>query len=100
MRTTLTSDDEEPAATRGEPLPDARPLEAQIDQLYDDIRELVVRSAENPGLETEIERKREKLREPQSAEAAAWRQRADARRHLKPGEGDHLLERAARLLDS
>ncbi len=79
---------------------DASPLEAQIDELYDEIRDLVVRSAEDPGLKTEIEHKREKLRSLQAEEAAAWRQRADARLHLKPGDGYRLLERAARLLDT
>ncbi len=90
----------EPTAPRAAQLSDASPLEAQIDELYDEIRDLVVRSAEDPGLKTEIEHKREKLRSLQAEEAAAWRQRADARLHLKPGDGYRLLERAARLLDT
>ncbi len=95
-----SSREPEPAAPRAAQLPDAPPLEAQIDELYDEIRDLVVHSAENPGLKTEIEHKREKLRALQAEEAAAWRRRADARLHLKPGEGYRLLERAARLLGS
>ncbi len=87
-------------APRAVQLPDVSPLESRIDQLYDEIRDLVGRSAENPSLETEIQHKREKLRTIQAEEAAAWRQRADARRRLKPGEGYRLLERAARLLGS
>lgn len=77
----------------------ARPLEARIDQLYDEIRDLVAGSIEDPGLEGEIERKREQLQVLQTEEASAWRHRADARRHLKPGEGYRLLERATTLLD-
>ncbi len=75
-------------------------LEVQIDELYDEIRDLVVRSATSPSLKTEIERKRVRLQALQAEEAAAWRQRAEAQRHLKPGEGYRLLERAASLLDS
>ena len=87
-------------ALRAVPPMGTLPLEEQIDRLYDEIRELVGRSAENPGLKTEIESKREQLQALQAEEASAWRQRADARRHLKPGEGYRLLERATSLLDS
>ncbi len=90
----------EPAAPKAAQLPDASPLEARIDQLYDEIRDLVARSAENPGIKTEIEHKRKVLRALQAEEAAAWRQRADARLHLKPGKGYRLLKRAASLFDS
>ncbi len=79
--------------------PNATPLDAQIDQLYDEIRDLVVRSAENLDLEAEIESKRMQLHALQVEEAEAWMQQAEARRHLKPGEGYRLLERAERLLD-
>ncbi len=95
-----SSKEPEPEAPKAEQPPDVSPLEARINQLYDEIRDLVARSAENPGLETKIERKREKLRALQAEEATAWRQRAGARRHLKLGEGYRLLERAARLLGS
>lgn len=79
--------------------PDAT-LEARIDKLYDEIRDLVARSAENPGLEVEIELKRGELHELQVEEAEAWREQAEERRHLKPGEGYRLLERAEESLAS
>ncbi len=91
----LSRDKSEPAA-----LPDSAPLEEHIDQLYDEIRDLIARSKEKPELKAEIERKREQLHQFQAEEAAVWRQRADARRSLKPGEGYRLLERAESLLDS
>ncbi|MCP3959109.1 MAG: hypothetical protein GY719_14760 [bacterium] len=80
--------------------PAVAPLEGQIDRLFDEIRDLVVRSAENPASKSEIERKREELRALQEKEAAAWRRDRVARAHLKPGEGYRLLELAANLLDS
>ncbi len=56
---------------RAEQESDVSSVEARIDQLYDEIRDLVARSAENPDLEADIERKREKLRALQTEEAAA-----------------------------
>ena len=91
--------EQKPGAPKDTEPPDAKPLEAQIGQLYEEIRELVARSAEEPGLDAEIERKREQLHRLQTEEAAAWRRRADERRHLKPGEGYRLLERARELLE-
>ncbi len=74
-------------------------LEAEIDQIYDELRDLVARSAADPGLLSEVERKRGQLHALQVEEAKAWRQRADAGRYLRPGEGYQLLERATRLLE-
>ncbi len=90
----------EPAAPKAAQPADSISLEAQIDRLYDEIRDLVVRSAENPNLELEILEKRAQLRDLQRKEAAAWKRRADARRHLKPGEGYRLLEQARELLET
>lgn len=73
-------------------------LEAKIDEIYDEIRELVVRSAKEPGLESEIADKRRKLQELQAEEAEAWRRQAEAQRHLRPGDGYRLLKRAEGLL--
>lgn len=99
-RRKLGAKEPEPAAPTASEQPDATPLETQIDQIYDELRDLVGRSADNPDLKAEIESKRKQLRALQVEEAAAWRQRAEARRHLKPGEGYRLLQRAERLLDS
>lgn len=74
-------------------------LEARIDQLYDEIRDLVMHSKSNLDLGIEIEEKRQELQALQTEEAAAWRQQAEGRRHLKPGEGYRLLERAEGLLN-
>ncbi len=78
----------------------AASLEAQIGQLYDEIRDLVARSQESPELQASIEQKEKQLLALQSAEAKAWLQQAQARRHLRPGEGYRLLDRAAKLLES
>lgn len=78
--------------------PASESLEAKIDQLYDEIRDLRARSAKDPGVADEIEHKREQLHALQVEEAAAWRSRAEASRHLKPGEGRQILERAEQLL--
>ncbi len=68
-------------------------LEAKINQIYDELRDLVGRSVEEPGLANEVERKREQLHALQMEEATAMRRQAESRLHLKPGEGYQLLER-------
>ncbi len=73
-------------------------IEAEIDQIYDEIRELVARSAETPDVEVEIERKREHLHALKVEEAAVLRRRAESMRRLKPGEGERLLRHAEELL--
>lgn len=74
-------------------------IEMRIDRLYDEIRELVARSAEDPSLQAEISRKRKKLRTLQEQEADLMEQRADARLRFDPEDGNRLLERAQRLLE-
>ncbi len=54
-------------------------LEAQIDLLYGEIRDLVARSVEEPAAETQVEQKREQLRSLQSREAELMDARAAAR---------------------
>lgn len=75
-------------------------LEADINRLYEEIGGLVGRLAKEPGLQSEIERRRQQLHDLQVKEAAVLRLRAEKRRHLKPGEGAQILKRAERLLDS
>lgn len=73
-------------------------IEAEIDQIYDDIRELVARSADDTDVEAELERKRRRLHALKVEEAAVLRRRAESMRRLKPGEGDRLLRHAEELL--
>ncbi len=77
---------------------DVAKLETAIDEIYEELRDLVARSAEDNGLASEIEHKREQLHDLQLEEAAALRRQAEARLHLKPGEGYRILERAEQLL--
>ncbi|HEX9733481.1 MAG TPA: hypothetical protein VGG06_16035 [Thermoanaerobaculia bacterium] len=76
----------------------AMEIEAEIDQIYDDLRELVARSQDDPGVGAEIERRRERLRALKVEEAAVLRRRAESMRRLQPGEGDRLLKHAETLL--
>ncbi len=87
------------AVPRAAQLPDVSPLEARIDQLYEEIRDLVVRSAENPSLETEIQRKREKLRALQAEEAAGRRTAApEAERGISPPRTGRKTARLVKIL--
>lgn len=88
--TTVYSDEAKP---RG-----AMQVEAEIDQVYDEIRELVTRPRDTPDLQAEIERKREELHTLKVEEAAILRRRAESMRRLGPGEGDRLLRHAEELL--
>jgi hypothetical protein len=74
-------------------------LELAIDQVYDELRDLVARSGEDPRLTRELKGKHKQLHALQVEEAAALRCQAEARLHLKPGEGYRILERAERLLE-
>lgn len=76
----------------------AMKIEAEIDQIYDDLRELVARSPDNLDVKTEIERKRRRLHALKVEEAAVLRRRAESMRRLKPGEGERLLKHAEELL--
>jgi predicted nuclease with TOPRIM domain len=73
-------------------------IEAEIDQIYDEIRELVARSAEAPEVQAEVQRKRERLHALKVEEAAVLRHRAESMRRLKPAEGERLLKHAEELL--
>jgi hypothetical protein len=105
MRATLTLDDDVTALLdlarqeQGRSLEEVASLEAKIDQLYNELGALKARSAKDPGVEIDIAQKREQLQALQVEEAAAWRSRVEAHRHLKPGEGRQILERAEQLLD-
>ena len=73
--------------------------ERSIEQLYGEIHALVARLESEPHLRSEILRKREELATLEAQEAELFRRRAEARRHLSPGEGTRALERAARALE-
>jgi hypothetical protein len=72
--------------------------EAVIDSLYDQLRDLVVRSAEKPELRREIDPLVRKLRMLQAQEADAMESRYRERLLLQPGEGRQALEAGRRLL--
>ncbi len=73
-------------------------LEARIDELYGEIRDLVAVSTEQPARRTQIGQKRDQLRALQQREADLMERRAAARLRFDPEEGNRLLERAAKLL--
>ncbi len=77
---------------------DVGQLEARIDQLYDQLRLLVARSAREPGLGREIDEKRRQLVALQEEEAKLAERRARARLRIKPGDGYRMLERVEKLL--
>ena len=74
-------------------------LESEIDALYDEIRELMIRSADEPALRARIETKRGELRSLQEREADLMEQRTAARFRFDPNEGEQLLKRARKLLE-
>ncbi len=86
-----------PAAGTAEPR-GAMQIEAEIDQIYDQLRDLVARSAEDAGIQKEIERKRKQLHALKVEEAAVLRRRAECMRRLEPGEVDRHLRHAGGLL--
>lgn len=69
------------------------PTETEIRTLYSQIRELVVRSSGEPELRGEIDRKIQRLRALQEAEADELERRFEERLRLKPGSGWALLQR-------
>ncbi len=92
---------EDPAESRDESEdPDLGQLETRIDQLYDQLRDLVARSAREPGLGAEIDEKRHQLVALQENEARLAERRAWSRLRIKPGEGYRLLERVEKLLET
>jgi hypothetical protein len=67
-----------------------------IDSLYAELRQLM--SQTTPGADSEIEERLTRLRLLQLEEAAAMRQRYEARRFLKTGAGWQALSEARKLL--
>jgi CheY-like chemotaxis protein len=73
----------------------------EIPALYSQIRELVARSAHDPGLRTEIDHKIEELRALQEAEAEELESRFEGRLQLRSGTGwEHLRRMRERLGDA
>ncbi len=85
-------------AGEGEPPRGALQIEAEIDQVYDQLRDLVARSADDAGARAEIEGTRARLHTLKVEEAAVLRRRAESMRRLGPGEVDRLLRHAEGLL--
>lgn len=79
---------------------DVGQLQARIDQLYDQLRDLVERSAREPGLRAEIDEKRRQLVALQEEEAKLAERRARSRLRIQPGEGYRALERVEKLLET
>lgn len=78
-----------------------RDLDAEIERLYDEIRDLVSRVSQEPDLRDEIERRQAELHRLQELEAGEIWERLAASRHLKPGSGWQLLaEIDKRLADA
>jgi hypothetical protein len=78
-----------------------RDLDAEIEVLYDRIRDLVARLHQEPGVRVEIEDCERELRMLQELEAGLIWDRLTASRHLKPGSGRQLLaEIESRLADA
>ncbi len=88
------------AERKGQRVPESgQPDEARntaIDRLYSELRQLM--SQPELGSRAEIERRLASLRTLQQEEAAAMRQRYEARSSLKPGTGWQALSRAQELL--
>ena len=78
---------------------DVGQLETRIDQVYDQLGDLVARSALEPGLRGEIDEMRRQLIALQEEEAKLAEQRAVSRLRIKPGEGYRMLERVEKLLE-
>ena len=79
---------------------DGGQLETRIDELYDQLRTLVARSAHEPGLRGEIGEKRRQLVALQEEEARLAERRARSRLRIQPGEGYRMLERVEKLLET
>jgi hypothetical protein len=65
----------------------------EIPVLYSQIRELVSRSNREPELRDEIQRRTERLRRLQEAEADELERRFEARLHIKSGTARAFLQR-------
>jgi DNA-binding LytR/AlgR family response regulator len=71
--------------------------DAEIDSLYTEIRSLAARSASDPGLKSQIEPLKKRLRALQDEEATEAEHQFNARLHLEPGSGLKALALAKRL---
>ncbi len=74
-------------------------LNAEIDDLYAELRKLRGRSANEEGLEREIEGRTRRLRDLQAEAADAMERRFLAGRDLSPGRAWKALEKARQILD-
>lgn len=70
----------------------------EIYSLYAELRELMVRSEDEPDLEEEMESRFRRLRQLQTAEADAMHAAFESGRHLAPGRGWRALEKAREIL--
>jgi len=74
---------------------------SEIPALYSQIRELVARSANEPGLSSEIDRQIQRLRSLQEAQAEELERRFEERLRLRSGSGwAHLQRIKERLGDA
>lgn len=82
-------------ASRDAELP---PRSSEIDQLYEELRQLVTQE-ESPDVAEKIQERLEELRALQEEEADWLQRNFESRLHLKPGTGWKTLEKARRLLE-
>lgn len=73
-------------------------VEAEIDWLYSEIRNLLARASQEPTQQEEINHRIEQLRALQRQEATLMKRRFEAQRRLKPGAGWEILERVRKFL--
>jgi hypothetical protein len=71
---------------------------SKIDQLYAELRPLMRRAANDPGLKMEVESKLDLLRKLQAEEADEMEKLFESKLSLKSGEGWEALHRAEALL--
>jgi antitoxin (DNA-binding transcriptional repressor) of toxin-antitoxin stability system len=74
-------------------------LEARIDLLYGEIRDLLARSAGDPAVAAQAEQKRQQLRSLQERQAELLERRAATRLRFDRETGEQLLARAEKLLE-
>lgn len=72
--------------------------EEEIESLYRELRNLMGRADDGPGVEAQIASRLTRLRQLQKEEAAEMRASIESQFHLKPGEGWEALREARRLL--
>lgn len=74
--------------------------EAQIDDLYDQIRDLLVLSIEKPQKRAEVDALARRLQALEAREIAALERSLNKQRILKRGEGQDAIARLDKLLDA